>query len=54
MLPGDAPTSPLPITDRLVIALDQLRIARRMGDHDQEWAWGEMLDRLLDKLPRSV
>lgn len=52
MHPGDAPTSPLPLTARLVIALDQLRIARCCGDPDQELAWTLALDDLLDRWPR--
>lgn len=38
---------PLSITARITIALEQVRIARRDGDLDREWAWTGMLDRLL-------
>jgi len=44
----------LPLTDRIVIALDQLRIARRDGDPTREWAWGVLLDRLLDRYIEGV
>lgn len=54
MLPGDAPTSPLPLRDRIVIALDQLRIARYCGEPCHELAWQELLDRLLDQWPRGA
>ncbi|WP_177246901.1 hypothetical protein [Mycobacterium malmoense] len=52
MLPGDAPTSPLPLPDRIVIALDQLRVARARGDPTEELAWQTKLDALLDDYPR--
>ena len=48
MLPGDAPTSPLPLTARIVIALHQLRAAREHADADVEFAWQNKLDELLD------
>lgn len=53
MRPGDAPTSPLPLTDRIVIALDQLRLARGCGDHAAELAWTMRFDALLDSYPRE-
>jgi hypothetical protein len=52
MFPGDAPTSPLPLADRIAIALDQLRIARSSGDVGEELAWQTKLDQLVDLLPR--
>jgi hypothetical protein len=54
MLPGDAPTSPLPLADRIVIALDQLRLARSQGDVGGELAWQAKLDELLDGYPRPL
>lgn len=45
---GDAPTAPLPITDRIVIALDQLKIARAEGNPTQEFAWEGRMDRVID------
>ncbi len=48
MMPGTASTGPLRLTDRLVIALDQLRSARADGDPTRELAWQTMMDRLLD------
>lgn len=53
MFPGDAPTSPLPLTDRIAIALDQLRIARAVGDPAEEFAWQTRLDDLIDRYPRG-
>lgn len=47
-------TAPLPLTDRIVIALDQLKIARSDGDPTREWAWTGMLDRLLDRYLEGV
>lgn len=44
--------SPLPLPDRIAIALDQLRIARAAGDPDGEWAWTQRLDELLDAYRR--
>lgn len=52
MLPGDAPTSPLPLSDRIIIALDQLRLARTNGDLIKELAWQTKMDCLLDRYPR--
>lgn len=52
MLPGDASTSPLSLRDRIVIALDQLRIARDNGSLDEEIEWQNKLDELLDAYPR--
>lgn len=54
MLPGDAPTSPLPLADRIAIALDQLRVARSHGDVGEELAWQEKLDALIDAYPRPA
>lgn len=54
MLPGDAPASPLPLTDRIAIALDQLQIARAVGDPAEEFAWQTRLDDLIDHYPREV
>lgn len=48
-MPSDPPTRPLPLADRIVIALDQLRIARAEGDPTREWSWAEMMDKLLDR-----
>lgn len=53
MFPGDAPTSPLPLTYRIAIALDQLRIARAVGDPSEELAWQSRLDDLIDRYPRG-
>ncbi|MBY0442018.1 MAG: hypothetical protein K2Q25_07775 [Mycobacteriaceae bacterium] len=43
---------PLPLTDRIAIALDQLRIARAGANLDEEFAWQQTFDRLLDAYPR--
>lgn len=48
MFPGDASRSPLPLPDRIVIALDQLRTARNTDDTAAEFAWQQKLDELLD------
>ncbi|MCV7100957.1 hypothetical protein [Mycobacterium palustre] len=53
MLPGNSDTSPLPLTDRIVIALDQLRIARAAGDTEAEFAWQMRFDTLLDQYSRA-
>jgi hypothetical protein len=53
MAAGDAATAPLPLKDRLEIALNQLRIARRLGDPDGELRWEQHLDWLLDKYCES-
>lgn len=47
--PDDPVTEPLPLTERIVIALDQVRLARDRGDLNREWSWTVMLDRLLDR-----
>ncbi len=49
MMPGTASTGPLRLTDRLVIALDQLRSARADGDPAREFAWAVCLDDLIDQ-----
>lgn len=54
MSPGDAPTSPLPLADRIAIALDRLRTAREKGSPDEEFAWTVRLDALLDAYPRPA
>ena len=42
-------SGPVPLTDRITIAFDQLRAARREGDPAREWSWLSMMDRLLDR-----
>lgn len=54
MMPGTAPISPLSITDRLVVALDQLRSARTDGDPSREWAYQEMFDTLIDRYAEGL
>ena len=49
MLPGDAPTSPLPLTALMVIALHQLRAARAEANMLAEFAWTQRLDDLMDR-----
>lgn len=50
-----ADTEPLPLTDRITIALDQVRIARNCQHPthcdcmSREYAWECMLDRLIDR-----
>ena len=41
--------APPPLTDRMRIALDQVKLARESGDVDREWYWADRLDRLIDK-----
>lgn len=46
---SDPPTRPLPLTDRITIAWDQLRIARVEGDPNTELGWESVMNRLVDK-----
>lgn len=42
-------TALLPLTARIAIAVNELRLARAEHDPTREWAWGSMFDRLLDQ-----
>lgn len=52
--PADDPvTVPIPLTDRIVIALDEMRAARDAGDLAREFSWSQMVDRLLDRYAKG-